>query len=71
MPQGLQQTLARADITQLETVRESLMPDGLEMAMSHQQLADLLAFLKGSPPPAAQSGSDRSQPTPVTPTPLP
>ncbi len=51
MPQGLEQTLARTDISRLETVRESLMPDGLEKAMSHQDLADLLAFLKGSPPP--------------------
>jgi putative heme-binding domain-containing protein len=46
-PQGIEETLRRADIASLKATALSLMPDELEKAMSRQDLADLLAFLKG------------------------
>ncbi len=46
-PQALQETIERDEIVRLEILPESLMPDGLEKAMNRQELADLIAFLKG------------------------
>lgn len=40
-------TIARAEIQSLNASPQSAMPVGLESAMSHQDMADLLAFLKG------------------------
>lgn len=45
--QGLEETLPRTTITRLTVGQLSLMPEGLEAAMSPQELADLLAYLKG------------------------
>ncbi len=39
--------LARSAIESLEPTRTSLMPAGLDKQLSHQEIADLLAFLKG------------------------
>ena len=47
MAGGAEETLLRANLTRLEALPNSLMPAGLEAAMSRQDLADLLAFLKG------------------------
>jgi len=47
MAQGLEQQIPRADIASMTTSRLSLMPQELEKAMTKQELADLLAFLKG------------------------
>jgi putative membrane-bound dehydrogenase-like protein len=47
MPGGAEETLLRSNLTKLEALPNSLMPPGLEAAMSKQDLADLLAFLKG------------------------
>jgi putative membrane-bound dehydrogenase-like protein len=47
MAQGLEQQIPRADIATMTTSRLSLMPDELEKAMSRQDMADLIAFLKG------------------------
>jgi len=47
MPGGAEETLLRANVVKLEALPGSLMPPGLEAAMSSQDLADLLAFLKG------------------------
>jgi putative membrane-bound dehydrogenase-like protein len=41
------QTIPRADIAHMETRNVSAMPEGLEAAISKQQMADLLAFLTG------------------------
>jgi putative membrane-bound dehydrogenase-like protein len=46
-PLGLEATLLRADLAKLESLPGSLMPTGLEAGLSKQQLADLLAYLKG------------------------
>lgn len=45
--QGIEETIPRAGITRLTVGQLSLMPEGLEAAMSRQELADLLACLKG------------------------
>lgn len=47
MAQGFEQQLARTEIVSLTPSRLSLMPQDFEKAMTPQQMADLLAFLKG------------------------
>jgi putative membrane-bound dehydrogenase-like protein len=46
-PLGLEATLLRTELAKLESLPGSLMPTGLEAGLSKQQLADLLAYLKG------------------------
>lgn len=46
-PLGVETSLLRADLSKLEALPGSLMPTGLEAGLSKQQLADLLAYLKG------------------------
>ena len=46
-PGGIDETVLRADVKSLVALPGSLMPTGLDAAMSPQDLADLLAFLKG------------------------
>ncbi len=46
-PLGKEDTIARDEIDQLAASKQSLMPQGLEKSISHQEMADLLAFLKG------------------------
>jgi putative membrane-bound dehydrogenase-like protein len=40
--------IARADVVEMRPGKVSLMPDGLEQALTRQELADLLAFLKAT-----------------------
>ena len=47
MPLGVEETILRTNVAHLEAMPGSLMPAGLETAMSPQDLADLLGFLKG------------------------
>ena len=47
MAQGIEQKIPRAEIATITTSRLSLMPQELEKTMTQQELADLLAFLKG------------------------
>ena len=46
-PLGVETNVARSEIRSLSALPNSLMPAGLEQALSVQELADLLAFLKG------------------------
>ena len=46
-PGGAEETVRRSDVKSLTPLPGSLMPPGLDAAMSPQDLADLLAFLKG------------------------
>ena len=46
-PLGVETNLLRADLAKLEALPGSLMPTGLEAGLPKQQLADLLAYLKG------------------------
>ncbi|MEO2028540.1 MAG: PVC-type heme-binding CxxCH protein [Fuerstiella sp.] len=45
-PEGKEQTIARADIEEMQATNKSLMPEGVEKDVSVQQMADLLEFLK-------------------------
>ena len=47
MAQGVEQQIPRSNIASMLTSRLSLMPQELEKAMTKQELADLIAFLKG------------------------
>jgi putative heme-binding domain-containing protein len=47
MAQGVDQQIPRSNIASMTTSRLSLMPPELEKAMTKQELADLLSFLKG------------------------
>jgi len=46
-PLGVETSLLRGDLAKLEALPGSLMPTGLKAGLSKQQLADLLAYLKG------------------------
>jgi putative membrane-bound dehydrogenase-like protein len=46
-PLGVESSLLRSDLAKLEALPGSLMPTGLEAGLTKQQLADLLAYLKG------------------------
>jgi putative membrane-bound dehydrogenase-like protein len=47
MPLAQEETVLRTNLVNLTALTTSLMPTGLEAAMSKQDLADLLSFLKG------------------------
>lgn len=44
-PDGVTETVLRSNVAKLEGTGVSLMPDGLEAAISPEQMADLIAFL--------------------------
>ncbi|MPY90225.1 MAG: c-type cytochrome [Luteitalea sp.] len=46
-PLAYEETVRRHDLARLEALPVSPMPSGLEAAMSQQDLADLLAYLRG------------------------
>lgn len=46
-PAGIEETILRTEIKSLTALPGSLMPAGLEAAMTEQDLADLVAYLKG------------------------
>lgn len=50
-PGGIKETILRSDAGEIRATGLSLMPEGLEQAMSVQDLADLIAYLKSSPAP--------------------
>jgi len=45
--QGVEETLLRSEIDQVRSTGQSLMPEGLEQGLSLQDMADLIAFLRG------------------------
>jgi putative membrane-bound dehydrogenase-like protein len=49
--EGKQTTILRADLDALASSGKSLMPEGLEKDVSHQEVADLLAYLAGTKAP--------------------
>jgi putative heme-binding domain-containing protein len=49
-PAGLKQTILRSEIQEIKPSPVSLMPEGLEAAIKPQQMADLIAWLKGGAP---------------------
>ena len=48
--QGVTDTILRADIKEMQSSGLSLMPEGLEAAIPHQEMADLIAFLQAAIP---------------------
>jgi putative heme-binding domain-containing protein len=44
-PGGLRKTIPRASLASLKNQRQSLMPEGLETGLSHQEMADLIEFV--------------------------
>jgi putative heme-binding domain-containing protein len=49
--EGKQQTILRSDLESLKSTGKSLMPEGLEKDVSHEELADVVAYLRSSGPP--------------------
>ena len=47
MPGGTKETLSRSAIKDMKSLDRTLMPDGLEAAITKDQMSDLLAFLLG------------------------
>lgn len=47
LPLGQEEVILRGDVAKIEALPNSLMPTGLDAAMSPQDLADLLAYLRG------------------------
>jgi putative heme-binding domain-containing protein len=47
LDQGVEEVVARSQIARLTASRLSLMPQELEKAMTLQELADLLGYLRG------------------------
>ena len=47
--QGMEKNITRSEIASIRASTLSLMPEGLEQAIDHQQMADLIAFLKSTP----------------------
>jgi putative membrane-bound dehydrogenase-like protein len=54
---GLSETVLRKDIANIRASSLSLMPEGLEQTMDFQQMADLLAFLRGTAAPKVIAGN--------------
>jgi putative membrane-bound dehydrogenase-like protein len=54
---GIEENILRHDITQIRASGLSLMPEGLEQAMSPQDLADVIAFIKQTVPPKVFPGN--------------
>jgi putative heme-binding domain-containing protein len=47
---GAEEMILRADIEEFQPTGKSLMPDGFEQKLTHQQLADILEFLRQPDP---------------------
>lgn len=58
---GVRESIARRDITAIRASALSLMPEGLEQALSPQDLADLIAWLKsGAPAPFGNATAEQA-----------
>ena len=44
---GARETLPRSEIKEMKSLDRTLMPDGLEAAISKEHMSDLIAFLLG------------------------
>jgi len=64
--EGKQQTILRSDLETLQATGKSLMPEGLEKDMSPQDLANVIAHVRGSGAP--RKVFEANQPRLVTPT---
>ena len=47
--EGAEDTVLRSNIEELRSLSQSVMPEGLEKQIGHQQMADLIAYLLAAP----------------------
>jgi putative heme-binding domain-containing protein len=66
MPEGKQQVILRSDLDELLSTGKSPMPEGLEREIPHQDMADLIAFVRGAVPLAKRKTFDGNKPETVT-----
>jgi putative heme-binding domain-containing protein len=59
-PGGITESILRSDISEIKATGLSLMPEGFEQAMNHQDLADLIAYLKSSPAPFGSANAEKA-----------
>jgi putative membrane-bound dehydrogenase-like protein len=64
--EGKQQTILRSELEQLQATGKSLMPEGLEKDVTPQDMANVIAYLRGSGAPRKTFGAN--SPRLVTPT---
>ncbi len=56
------ETILRSDLREITSTGLSLMPEGLEKKIDHQEMADLLAYLRDAlPEPAVAEGPERTR----------
>ncbi len=55
---GVIETLSRADVKTIRATNTSMMPEGFELALSPQKMADLIAFLRSSSAPRKEMPGD-------------
>jgi putative heme-binding domain-containing protein len=63
-PEGKLDVLLRSDIDELQSTSKSLMPEGLEKDLTHQNLADLIAFVSATTDPQALAARLLDEATP-------
>jgi putative membrane-bound dehydrogenase-like protein len=56
-PDAKEDVLLRSELDELRSTGKSLMPEGLEKDLSHQDLADVIAYLSANAPPKAFPGN--------------
>ncbi len=66
-PDGKQPVLLRTNLEELISTGKSLMPDGLEKDLTHQDMADLIAVIRGSAPVARPKTFEGNTPATVRP----
>ena len=64
-PEGKQNDILRSQIDELRSSGKSLMPEGLERDMTRQELADVIAYVASSRPPAKSFPGNHPQLAPV------
>lgn len=67
MQEGKQQVILRSDLDELLSTGKSPMPEGLEKDLKHQDMADLIAFVRGNVPQARRKTFDGNKPEVVKP----
>jgi putative heme-binding domain-containing protein len=55
--QGLTETILRNEIKEMQSSGLSLMPEGLEASINHQDMADLIEFLQTAIPPSSKGAN--------------
>jgi len=55
--QGITETILRNEIKEMQSSGLSLMPEGLEASINHQEMADLIEFLQTAIPPSSKGAN--------------